>query len=109
MLSKLSQIVSDVSSFIFLCIFYSMLGHERREGWSGSLHACMFWQSSQASSPDNSVGRIGSVMATTHLQKLFLDNAAKVELDLGLDQVSADHDSTRPATITDIIFKIIFI
>ena len=34
-----------------------MLDHERREGLSWSLHACMFWPSSQASSPDNSVGR----------------------------------------------------
>ena len=51
---------------------------------------------------------VWAVMATTHLQKLFLVNAAKVELDLGLDQVSAYHDSTRPATITEIIFKIIF-
>ena len=33
-----------------------MLDHERREGLSWSLHACMFWPSSQASSPDNSVG-----------------------------------------------------
>ena len=51
---------------------------------------------------------IGAVMATTHLQKLLLVNAAKVELDLGLDQVSPDHDPTRPAIITEIIFKIIF-
>ena len=51
---------------------------------------------------------IGVVMATTHLQKLLLVNAAKVELDLGLDQVSPDHDPTRPAIITEIIFKIIF-
>ena len=57
MLSQMSQIVSVVSSLIFLCIFTSMSDHERREGLSWSLHACMFWPSSQASSPDKHVDR----------------------------------------------------
>ena len=48
---------------------------------------------------------VGAVMVCTHLQKLTLVNAAKVELNLGLDQVSADHESTRPAIIIQIISR----